>query len=192
MQRLLYSSIGKHKQSKKALILLTSTLQHLHEAMQETTNLLGKADFTIVAQDDIAPGLAGIEAIDRIITSRRVGQVSFSICWHFIAQIRSKRYDLCVLLLSTERFRVGIRASFVALAARSKRRLAHVHGTGFLPLRKALLASLAPGYIARRPFVLVDKLAAFLIRRVADLLVRFVLWRDRHKKRSVSGPNDRR
>lgn len=165
----------------KTLILLTSDVDHLRETIEDTLRLVPGASITLCAQDDIARGLEGLDGVQRIITARRVGAVSFALSRSFIKELRTERYALCVLLQKEKAARVGVRAIALACLARSSRRLAHIPNVGFAPFSRAILASMNPSYLVGRPMVLLDKLLAVLIRKAADLIVRFMLFRDRRR-----------
>ena len=167
------------RRESTALILLTSDVDHLRGAIEDTLRLVPGASITLCAQEDIAIGLQGLDGVQRIITARRVGTVSFALGWSFLRKLRAARYGLCVLLQKEKAARVGIRAFALIIIARSGRRLAHVQDEGFVPVSSAILASLSPSYLLGRPVVVLDKLLAVLIRKSADLIVRFMLFKDR-------------
>lgn len=144
-------------------------------------NLVPEVSITLCAQDDIATGLEGLDGVQRIITTRRVGDVSFVLGRPFIKELRAERYTLCVLLQKEKAVRVGVRAIALAFLARSSRRLAHISNVGFAPFSRAILSSMNASYLIGRPVVLLDKLLAILIRKAADLIVRFMLFRDRRR-----------
>ena len=172
---------GDAKQASEVLILLTSDVDHLRGAIEDILRLVPGASITLCAQKDIAMGLQGLDGVQRIITARRVGAVSFALGRTFLRRLRTDRYDLCVLLQKEKTARVGIRAFALILIARSGRHLAHVQDEGFVPVSSAILASLSPSYLLGRPVVVLDKLLAVMIRKSADLIVRFMLFRDRRR-----------
>ncbi len=175
-----FSTEGRGQLSK-ALILLTSDIDHLREAIADTLRLVPDVSITLCAQHDIARGLEGLDRVQRIITARRVGAVSFALSPSLVRQLRVERYALCVLLQKEKAVRVGVRAIALACLVRSLRRLAHIPNVGFVPFSRAVLASMNPSYLVGRPMVLLDKLLAVLIRKAADLIVRFMLFRDRRR-----------
>ena len=165
----------------EALILLTSDVDHLRDAIRDVLRLVPGVSITLCAQEDIARGLEGLDGVERIFTARRVGAVSFALSGSFLKRLRTERYDLCVLLQKDKAKRVGIRAFALIHIARGKRRLAHVQHVGFVPVFRPIVSSLSPAYLIGRPVVVLDKLLAVLIRKSADLIVRFMLFRDRHR-----------
>ncbi len=165
----------------KALILLTSDVDHLQEAIADTLRLVPDVSITLCAQEDIARGLEGLDRVQRIITARRVGSVSFALSSSLVRQLRVERYALCVLLQKEKTASVGVRAIALAYIARSSRRLAHISNVGLVRFPRAVLTSVNPWYLIRRPVVLLDKLLAILIRKTADVVVMFMLFRDRRR-----------
>ena len=166
------------------LILLTSSVDHLYEAIQATLDRIPNASISLLAQQDIAKGLEGIPHIQTIITAPRAGEVSFSFGSKFISTLRQRRFERCVILLKDRASRVGIRAIFLALCLRARRRTAHVKGEGFISLFRASLASMRPSYLIRRPLIILDALLALLIRRAADTIVSFIVWREGRRRTS--------
>ena len=171
----------------EALILLTSDVGHLEEAIAGTVRLIPNAAITLVAQDDIAAGLQGFDGVDKMITAPRAGSLSFCLSLAFLKQLRLQRYEVCVLLQKQKSTRVGIRAICLAYLARCSRRLAHISGVGPVSFSRAVAASLGPSYVLRGPGLLLDKLLAVLIRKAADLIVWFTRFRDRARRRRRSG-----
>jgi hypothetical protein len=172
---------GDAKQTPEVLILLTSDVDHLRGAIEDTLRLMPGVSITLCAQDDIAMGLQGLDGVQRIITAQRVGAVSFALGWSFLRKLRADRYGLCVLLQKVKTARVGIRAFALIHIVRSGRRLGHVQGVGFVPVSRAMGASLNPSYLLGRPVIVLDKLLAVVIRKSADIIVRFMLFRDRRR-----------
>ena len=171
----------------EALILLTSDVGHLQEAIEGAVRLIPDASITLVAQADIATGLQGFDSVERMITAPRAGSLSFGLSLPFLKELRSQRYDVCVLLQKQKTTRVGIRAICLAYLVRSSRRLAHISGMGLVPFSRAVAASLGPSYLLRGPGVLLDKLLAVLIRKAADIIVRFTRLKDRCRGRRPRG-----
>jgi len=171
----------------EALILLTSDVGHLQEAIEGTVRLVPDASITLVAQEDIATGLQGFDSVERMITAPRAGSLSFGLSLPFLKKVRSQRYDVCVLLQKQKTTRVGIRAICLAYLARASRRFTHVQNVGFAPVSRAILASLSPLYLLGRPLVFLDKLLAVLIRKAADLIVGFMMLKDRWRGRRSRG-----
>jgi len=169
------------KELPKALILLTSNVDHLREAIEATLLLVPDVSLTLCAQEDIATGLEALARVQRIITARRVGSVSFALGRSFVKELRAERYALCVLLQKDRAARVGLRAIALAYLSRSSRRLAHIPKVGFVPFSRAILASMSPFYLVCRPMVFLDKLLAIVIRKAADLIVWLMLFMDRHR-----------
>jgi hypothetical protein len=143
--------------------------------------LVPDVSLTLCAQKDIARGLEGLAGVQRIITARRVGSVSFALSRSLVKELRAERYALCVLLQKGRAARVGLRAIALAYLARSSRRLAHIPKVGFVPFSGAILASMSPFYLLCRPTVFVDKSLAILIRKAADLIVWLMLFMDRRR-----------
>ena len=185
--RLETPQIMETRQLPEALILLTSDVGHLQEAIEGTVRLIPDASITLVAQEDIATGLQGFDSVDKMITAPRAGSLSFGLSLPFLKELRSRRYDVCVLLQKQKTTRVGIRAIALAYIACSSRRLAHISGVGLVPFSRAVAVSLGPSYLLRGPGVLLDKLLAILIRKAADLIVGFMLLRDRRRCRRSRG-----
>lgn len=169
----------------KALIFLTSDAEHLQLAIEATVVALPGASITLVAQDDIAKGLEGIAGVEDIITTARAGEISFSLSRSFISRVRAEQYSLCVVLQKTRATRIGVRAIGLAHLVRSKKKSIHIKDVGFVPLRRATLSLFNPYYLLRVAAAVVDKVAAIAIRRGADLIVGFVLWRDRRRARRL-------
>lgn len=164
------------------LIILTSDIDHLREAIRDVQHKFPEASITLCVQEDIAIGLEGLKGVARFITARRVGSVSFQLGKDFLKKLRKDRYDLCVLLQKEKAARVGIRAFALAHLARSKRRFAHIQGVGFISVFRSIFSSLNPVYLLKRPLVLLDKLLALMIRKSADLAVSYMLYRDRRRR----------
>ena len=173
------------KELPKALILLTSNVDHLRKAIEATLRLVPDVSLTLCAQDDIARGLEGLAGVQRIITARRVGSVSFALSPSFVRELRAERYALCVLLQKNRAAGVGLRAIALAYLSRSSRRLAHVPKVGFVPFSRAVIASMSPFYLLFRPMVFVDKSLAIVIRKAADLIVWLMLFMDRRRGRGL-------
>jgi len=167
----------------ESLIFLTSDIGHLQETIEDTLRLMPDASITLVAQEDIATGLQGFDGVERMITAPRAGSLSFGLSLPFLRELRSHRYDVCVLLQKERTTRVGIRAIALACIVRASRRVAHISGVGFVPLSRAFTTSLGASYLIRVPGLFADKLLAALIRKAADLIVAFVLLLDRRRAR---------
>ncbi|MBN2209026.1 MAG: hypothetical protein JW759_06995 [Candidatus Coatesbacteria bacterium] len=181
-------SVSQDKDAEKlpkALILLTSDVDHLREAIGAVVRLVPDVSLTLCAQKDIARGLEGLAGVQRIITARRVGSISFALSRSFVKELRTERYALCVLLQRQRGARVGLRAIALACLARASRRLAHVPKVGFVPFSRAMLASMSPFYLLFRPTVFVDRSLATVIRKAADLIVRLMLFMDRRRGRGL-------
>lgn len=163
----------------KALILLTSDVDHLRSVIDELRGQDAEAEIIVCSQTDIARGIEGIDGVARIITTRRVGDVSFSFNSSFIKQVRADRYSICVVLQKSKAAPVGLRAIALAYLVRSRKRRVHLKAEGFAPILRLAFTSGNFSRLARWPLSVLDIALAFLIRHAANLAVRLILLKDR-------------